>query len=88
MHLYQIRVKSKVYPSSLTILYSLLIKIYEIHISSNIIVNSILKIERLNLLKSIKDNVLLNKRIDHKNAKEIKSKLLASMNGANKKTFF
>jgi len=88
MHLCQVRVKSKVYLSFLITLYPLLIKIYRTHISSNIIVNLTSKIERLNLLKSIKNNVLLNKRADHKSVKGIKLKLLASMNDANKKTLF
>ena len=86
MHLCQVRVKSEVYLSSLTTSHPLLIKIYGTHTPSNIIVNSTPKIERLNLLKSVRDNVLLNRRADHKSAKGIKSKLLASMNGANEET--
>src|SRR6266542_4186725 len=86
MHLYQVRVKSKVYLFSLTTSHPLLIKIYGTHTPSNIIVNSTPKIKRLNLLKSVRNNVLLNRKVDHKSAKEIKLKLLASMNGANEET--
>ena len=86
MHLCQVRVKSKVYLSFLITLYPLLIKIYKTHTFSNIIVNSTSKIERLNLLKSIKDNILLNRRVDYKNAKGIKLKLLVLINSVNKKT--
>ena len=89
MHLCQVRVKSKVHFSSLTTLHPLLIKIYGTHTSSNIIANNSLtpKIERLNLLKVVRDNVLLSRRADHRSVKGIKSKLLASVNGANEEIF-
>ncbi|GET01685.1 hypothetical protein GLOIN_2v1872702 [Rhizophagus clarus] len=45
--------------------------------------NTIPKIKRLNLLRGVYDNVLLSRRADHRSNKGIKSKLLASMNGAN-----
>ena len=66
----------------------MLIKIYGTHTSSNIIANnsSTSKIERLNLLKVIRDNVLLSRRADHRSAKGIKSKLLALVNSANEET--
>ena len=85
MHLCQIKVKSEVHFSFLTTLHPLLIKIYGTHTPSNIIANNslILKIERLNLLKVVKNNVLLNRRVDYRSAKGIKSKLLASVNSAN-----
>src|SRR6266542_4453186 len=86
MHLCQVRVKSEVHLSSLTTSHPLLIEIHETHAPLNIIVNSTPKIERLNLLKSVRDNVLLSRRADHRSAKGIKSKLLASMNGVNKGT--
>ena len=88
MHLCQVRIKSEVHFSSLTILHSLLIKIYRTHTPSNIIANNSLtpKIERLNLLKVVRDNVLLSRKADHRSAKGIKSKLLASVNGTNEET--
>ena len=88
MHLCQVRVKSEVHFSSLTTSHPLLIKIYGTHTPSNIIANnsSTPKIERLNLLKVVRDNVLLSRRADHRSAKGIKSKLLASVNGANEET--
>ncbi len=86
MHLCQVRVKSEVHLSSLTTSHPLLIEIHGTHAPLNIIVNSTPKIERLNLLKSVRDNVLLSRRADHRSAKGIKSKLLASMNGANEGT--
>src|SRR6266498_578261 len=85
-HLCQVRVKSEVHLSSLTTSHPLLIEIHGTHAPLNIIVNLTPKIERLNLLKSVRDNVLLSRRADHRNAKGIKSKLLASMNGANEGT--
>ncbi|GES76203.1 hypothetical protein GLOIN_2v1872702 [Rhizophagus clarus] len=39
------------------------------------------KVQRLNLLQNIKDNILISRRAGHRNAKGIKAKLLASMNG-------
>ena len=88
MHLCQVRVKSKVHFFSLTTSHPLLIKIYRTHTPSNIIANnsSTPKIERLNLLKVVRDNVLLSRRADHRSAKGIKSKLLASVNDANEET--
>ncbi len=88
MHLCQVRVKSEIHFSSLTTLHPLLIKIYGTHTPSNIIANnsSTPKIERLNLLKVIRDNVLLSRRADHRSAKGIKSKLLALVNSANEET--
>ena len=35
----------------------------------------------MNLLRSIKDSILISKRADHRRTKEIKVKLLASING-------
>jgi len=88
MHLCQVRVKSKVHFFSLTTSHPLLIKIYRTHTPSNIIANNSLtpKIERLNLLKVVRDNVLLSRRADHRSAKGIKSKLLALVNSANEET--
>jgi hypothetical protein len=83
MHLCNVRIKSEVRFSSLVTSHPLLIAIQGSHIPSNIIINTTPKITRLNLLRSVRDNVLLSRRADHRSSKGIKSKLLASMNGAN-----
>jgi hypothetical protein len=44
------------------------------------------KIKRLNLLRNVRDNILLSRRADHRSTKGVKSKLLMSMNGANEET--
>src|SRR3954470_16468759 len=82
MHLCNVRVKSEVRFSSLTTSHPLKITIQGSHIPSNVVIannNLTPKIERLNLLRSVRDNVLLSRRADHRSTKGIKSKLLMSM---------
>ena len=89
MHLCNVRVKSEVRFSSLTTSHPLKITIQGSHVLSNVVIannNSTPKIKRLNLLRSVRDNVLLSRRADHRSTKGIKSKLLTSMNGASEET--
>src|SRR3954469_9008206 len=41
------------------------------------------KINRLSLTRQIRDNIIINRRADHKTTKNIKAKMLAQYNSAN-----
>ncbi|RIA93464.1 hypothetical protein C1645_819316 [Glomus cerebriforme] len=47
------------------------------------LLNSVPKIQGLNLLRDVKVIIFISRRADHMSTKEIKAKLLASKNGAN-----
>lgn len=86
MHLCKVRVKSEVHITSLVKSHPLKITVQGTHVSQNIILNSVPKVQRLNLLRNIKDTILISRRADHRSAKGIKAKLLASMNGTKEDT--
>ncbi len=83
MHLCKVRVTSEVYLSQLNSLYPLKIKISNTHLPSNVIVTHNPQINQLSLTRQTRDNIILNRRADHKTTKNIKAKMLAPYNGAN-----
>ena len=83
MHLCKVRVISEVYLSQINDLRPLKIKILNTHLPSNILVTHTPQINRLNLTRQVRDNIILNRRADHKSTKNIKAKMLAPYNGAN-----
>src|SRR4051794_33322514 len=87
MHLCKVRVKSEVRITSLIKSHPLKTTIQGIHIPPNIISdNFVPKIQRLNLLRNVKDTVLISRRADHRTTKGIKAKLLKSLNGTSENT--
>jgi hypothetical protein len=86
MHLCNVRVKSEVRITSLVKSHPLKITIQGNHVPQNMLLNSTPKIQRLNLLRNVKDTIFISRRADHMSTKEIKAKLLVSMNGANENT--
>jgi len=83
MHLCKVRVLSEVYLSQLNSLNPLKIKISKTHLPTNVLTTHNPQINRLSLTRQVRDNIILNRRADHKTTKNIKAKLLAPYNGAN-----
>ncbi len=83
MYLYKICIISEVYLSQLNSLYPLKIKILNTHLPFNILMIYISQINRLNLIRQVHDNIILNCKADHKTTKSIKAKILIPYNDAN-----
>ena len=83
MHLCKVRITSEVYLSQVNTSYPLKIKILNTHLPSNVLITHTPQINRLNLTRQIRDNIIINRRADHKTTKNIKAKMLAQYNGAN-----
>ena len=83
MHLCKVRVVSEVYLSQLNSSHPLKIKILNTHLPSNVLMTHTPQINRLNLTRQVRDNIILNRRADHRTTKSIKAKMLAPYNGAN-----
>ncbi|CAB4438925.1 unnamed protein product [Rhizophagus irregularis] len=86
MHLCNVRVKSEVRITSLTKSHPLKITIQGNHVPQSMLLNSTPKVQRLNLLRNVRDKILISIRADHMSTKEIKAKLLVSNNGADENT--
>ncbi|CAG8732162.1 9086_t:CDS:2, partial [Funneliformis caledonium] len=83
MHLCSVKVISKCRLSWLNSETPLCITIQETHHPSQHMFNNIIpKISRINLTYFVRDSIVLNRRADHRTAKEIKAKLLTPFNGA------
>jgi hypothetical protein len=83
MHLCKVRIVSESHLSQLNDSHPLKIKILNTHLPSNILTIHTPQINRLSLTRQVRDNIILNRRADHKTAKDIKAKMLAPYNGAN-----
>ena len=83
MHLCKVKIISEVYLSQLNSLYPLKIKILNTHLPSNVLITHTPQINRLSLTRQVRDNIIINRRADHKTTKNIKAKMLAPYNGAN-----
>ncbi|CAB4379278.1 unnamed protein product [Rhizophagus irregularis] len=81
MHLCKVRVISESKLSWLNKEKPLKIKIVGLHLPTNIPIHSP-KISRLNLSRQVRDNIIVDRRSDHRTANSVKSKLLAPFNGA------
>jgi hypothetical protein len=53
------------------------IKVLNSHLSSNILITHIPQINRLSLIRQVRDNIIINCRPDHKTTKNVKAKMLA-----------
>lgn len=83
MHLCKVKIVSEVYLSQLNSAYPLKIKILNSHLPSNVLTTHTPQINRLSLTRQVRDNIIINRRADHKTTKNIKAKMLAPYNGAN-----
>ncbi|CAB5217590.1 unnamed protein product [Rhizophagus irregularis] len=83
MHLCKLRIVSEVYLSQINNSNPLKIKVLNSHLSSNILMTHTPQIDRLSLTRQVRDNIIINRRADHKTTKNIKAKMLAPYNGAN-----
>src|SRR4051812_12281761 len=83
MHLCKVRIISEVYLSQVNTSYPPKIKILNTHLPSNVLITHTPKINRLSLTRQIRNNIIINRRADHKITKNIKAKMLAQYNGAN-----
>ncbi|PKY61806.1 hypothetical protein RhiirA4_432072 [Rhizophagus irregularis] len=81
MHLCKVRIISESKLSWLNKEKPLKIKIVGLHLPTNIPIHSP-KISRLNLSRQVRDNIIVDRRSDHRTANSVKSKLLAPFNGA------
>ncbi|GBC42759.1 hypothetical protein GLOIN_2v1777145 [Rhizophagus irregularis DAOM 181602=DAOM 197198] len=83
MHLCKVRIISEVYLSKIDRPCPLKIKVLNSHLPSNVLTTHTPQINRLSLTRQVRDNIIINRRADHKTTKNIKAKMLASYNGAN-----
>lgn len=52
------------------------------------LLNSTPKVQRFNFLRNVRNKILISRRADYMSTKEIKAKLLVSINGADENTLF
>ncbi len=83
MYLCKMHIVSEVYLSQLNSSHPLKIKILNTYLPSNILMIHTSQINRLNLIQQVRNNIILNRRVDHRTTKSIKAKMLASYNSAN-----
>lgn len=83
MHLCKVKVISESKLSWLKTDYPLKIKVVNTHLPQSYISAPIPNTSKLNLSRQTRDNIIVNRRADHKTAKEVKAKLLAPYNNAN-----
>ncbi|UZO21775.1 uncharacterized protein OCT59_014160 [Rhizophagus irregularis] len=83
MHLCKVRIISEVYLSKIDRPCPLKIKVLNSHLPSNVRTTHTPQINRLSLTRQVRDNIIINRRADHKTTKNIKAKMLAPYNGAN-----
>ncbi|RHZ78501.1 hypothetical protein Glove_162g92 [Diversispora epigaea] len=82
MHRCSVRVHSFSRLSNLNTSHLLCIKIEGCHRSSNLLNTENRQVTRINLTRQIRDKITISHRTDHQTTKEIKGKLLISLNGA------
>ncbi|RHZ85330.1 hypothetical protein Glove_67g95 [Diversispora epigaea] len=82
MHCCSVRVHSFSRLSNLNTSHPLYIKIEGCHRPSNLLNTENRQVTRINLTRQIRDKITISRRADHQTTKEIKGKLLISLNGA------
>ncbi|PKK66245.1 hypothetical protein RhiirC2_853023 [Rhizophagus irregularis] len=80
--------KSEVRITSLTKSHPLKITIQGNHVPQSMLLNSTPKVQRFNFLRNVRNKILISRRADYMSTKEIKAKLLVSINGADENTLF
>ncbi|UZO29201.1 uncharacterized protein OCT59_022687 [Rhizophagus irregularis] len=58
------------------------------HVPQSMLLNSTPKVQRFNFLRNVRNKILISRRADYMSTKEIKAKLLVSINGADENTLF
>ncbi|GBC49286.2 hypothetical protein GLOIN_2v1872702 [Rhizophagus irregularis DAOM 181602=DAOM 197198] len=88
MHLCNVRVKSEVRITSLTKSHPLKITIQGNHVPQSMLLNSTPKVQRFNFLRNVRNKILISRRADYMSTKEIKAKLLVSINEDSPQRFY